>query len=185
MNQVTQSPIKGKRIMLRAFRSEDAAPLWDSMDNKEFNKLTGSHGEFTREMIDDYVARQIAADDDSRASFIITLPDDSKALGEVVINEIDHDNHSANIRIAMFHEGAVGKGYGTEAMKLMVNYGFTQLDLHRISLGVYVFNPRAIRAYEKVGFKREGVLRDDLFWDGQYVDSIVMSILAHEWHGIE
>ncbi len=184
MTQAQNNPIRGERIMLRAFRPEDADPLWSSMDNEEFNRLTGSHGTFTREMIDAYVARQIAADDDSRASFIISLPGDSQALGEVVINEVDHDNHSANIRIAMFDESGVGRGYGTEAMRLMVNYGFTQMNLHRISLGVYAFNPRAIRAYEKVGFKREGVLRDDLFWGGEYVDSIVMSILAHEWEAL-
>lgn len=180
----TINRIPGDKIVLRVFRPGDADTLWVSMENEEFNKLTGTHGNFTREQIDAYIARQIARDDDSRASFVIALPEDEmQALGEVVINEIDPDNHSANIRIAMFSDEHINKGYGTEAMRLMVDYGFKHLGLHRISLGVYAFNPRAIRAYEKVGFKREGVLRDDLYWKGEYVDSIIMSILAHEWNG--
>lgn len=175
--------IQGEKIILRGFRPEDAEPLWEGIHNEEFNKLTGTHGSFTREQIDAYVARQIARNDDSRASFIIALPDDSRAVGEVVINEIDRDNNSANIRIALFRSEDVNRGYGTEAMRLMVGYGFEHLGLHRISLSVYAFNPRAVRAYEKVGFVQEGVLRDDLYWEGAYYDSIIMSILSHEWAG--
>jgi RimJ/RimL family protein N-acetyltransferase len=132
-------------------------------------------------MIDSYVARQISANDDDRASFIIAIGENLRAVGEVVINDVDHDNHSANIRIGLFSEQDFNKGYGTEAMQLMVDYGFKILNLHRISLGVYAFNPRAIRVYEKIGFKQEGILRDALYWDGKYVDGITMSILAHEW----
>ena len=65
----------------------------------------------------------------------------------------------------------------------MVDYGFRELGLHRISLGVYDFNPRAIHVYEKMGFKREGIMRDALYWDGEYVDEIMMSVLSHEWEG--
>jgi RimJ/RimL family protein N-acetyltransferase len=175
--------IKGEKIILRPFRTEDMQPLWNSIGNENTNRLTGTHATFTREMIDAYVQRQIANDDASRISFIIAAPDDARALGEVVINDIDANNHSANIRIALFDDADMGKGFGTEAMRLMVDYGFRECHLHRISLEVYAFNPRAIRAYEKVGFVREGVLRDALYWDGVYVDAIMMSILAEEWNG--
>jgi RimJ/RimL family protein N-acetyltransferase len=70
-----------------------------------------------------------------------------------------------------------GRGLGTEATRLIVGYGFDQLGLHRIELEVYAFNPRARRAYEKVGFVAEGVLRDALWWDGEWVDAVVMSML--------
>lgn len=176
--------IHGKRIILRPYRPDDADALWHSIHHEEFNKLTGTHTTFTREMIDNYIQNQIAADDDSRTSFIIALPDDDRALGEVVLNDIDRDNQCANIRIAFFDETQVNKGYGTEAMRLMVDYGFKQLGLHRISLGVYAFNPRAIRVYEKIGFQREGVLRDALHWQGEYIDEVIMSILAHEWQAL-
>jgi len=173
--------IQGKKITLRPFRSEDADPLWDSLHNELMNKLTGTHETFTREMIDNYIDRQIKADDDERASFIIAVGDDLRTVGEVVINDIEHANHSANIRISLFSEDDLNKGYGSEAMYLMVDYGFKILNLHRISLGVYAFNPRAIHVYEKIGFKQEGVLRDSLYWKGEYIDEIIMSILADEW----
>jgi len=173
--------IHGKIISLRPFRPEDADPLWESLQDELTNKLTGTHATFTRDMIDNYITKQINANDDDRASFIIAVGGDLRAVGEVVINNIDHDNHSANIRISLFSEHDFNKGYGTEAMRLMVDYGFKTLNLHRIELGVYAFNPRAIRVYEKIGFIQEGVLRDALYWDGEYIDEVTMSILAHEW----
>lgn len=175
----------GKTITLRPYRSDDADLLWASIENETINRLTGTHGTFTREQVDKYIANQIEADNDERASFIIEAIDDKRAVGEVVINDIDLDNRSGNIRIALFDEGDFGKGYGTEAMRLMVDYGFRELNLHRISLGVYAFNPRAIRVYEKIGFVKEGVLRDSLYWDGDYIDEITMSILEDEWQGVE
>lgn len=181
---MSEQPIilQGDKIILRPWRKSDADPLWDSIHNEEFNKLTGTHDSFTREQIDTYVDNQIAAaGSQDRGTFIIALPDTDEAIGEVVINEVDHDNHSGNIRIGMFSDEHVGKGYGTEAMRLMVGYGFDYLNLHRIELGVYAFNPRAIRAYEKAGFVKEGVRRDALCWNGEYYDSIDMSILRHEW----
>ena len=77
--------------------------------------------------------------------------------------------------------GGRDRGLGTEATRLIVGYGFERLGLHRISLEVYAFNPRARRAYEKAGFRPEGVLRESLRYDGEWIDATVMSILAPEW----
>jgi GNAT superfamily N-acetyltransferase len=74
-----------------------------------------------------------------------------------------------------------GRGLGTEATRLIVGYGFERLGLHRISLEVYAFNPRARRAYEKAGFRAECVLRESLRYNGEWIDATVMSVLAPEW----
>jgi RimJ/RimL family protein N-acetyltransferase len=74
-----------------------------------------------------------------------------------------------------------GRGYGTDAMRLLVGYGFRELDLHRIQLGVLANNPRAIRCYEKVGFVREMVRRAEIYRDGQRIDAIYMGLLRSEW----
>ncbi len=71
-----------------------------------------------------------------------------------------------------------GRGYGTEAMQAVVDHAFDEVRLHRLELGVFDFNPRAQRVYEKVGFIAEGLQRDALLWDGQRHGSIMMSILA-------
>jgi RimJ/RimL family protein N-acetyltransferase len=77
---------------------------------------------------------------------------------------------------------ALGRGLGTEATALVLRHAFTALRLHRVELSVYAFNPRAKRAYEKAGFRTEGVLRDALrLEDGQRVDAVVMAALAPQW----
>lgn len=101
-------------------------------------------------------------------------------MGEAVLNEWDPGNQSCSFRILIGPAGR-GRGLGTEATRLIVQYGFERLGLHRISLEVYSFNPRARRAYEKAGFRAEGVLRESLKYGEEWIDATVMSILAREW----
>lgn len=74
-----------------------------------------------------------------------------------------------------------GKGYGTDTMKLCVQYAFLELGAHRVSLGVHEYNPRAFRAYEKAGFRLEGRTRQDTMREGRRTDSLWMGILREEW----
>ena len=74
-----------------------------------------------------------------------------------------------------------GKGYGTEAIQLVLAFVFEELRLNRLQLEVYSHNLRGIRAYEKAGFKQEGILREALFYNGQYSDEIIMSVLRSEY----
>nr|WP_206076217.1 GNAT family protein [Marinitoga lauensis] len=75
----------------------------------------------------------------------------------------------------------MNNGYGTEAMKLLVNFIFDEMNINKVKLHVFSFNKRAIRSYEKVGFKVEGVLREQIFREGKYHDEIIMGILRREW----
>ena len=75
----------------------------------------------------------------------------------------------------------LGKGYGTEALMLLLGYSFDELNLHRVFLRVVDFNQRAIESYLKCGFSKEGRLRDAIFLDGDYHDVVVMSILEEEF----
>lgn len=81
-----------------------------------------------------------------------------------------------NFRIALLPH-AVGRGYGTEATRAVVDHGFAVLGLHRIELEVYAFNPRAQRVYENCGFVVEGRRRDALCWEGTWYDAITMAVL--------
>ena len=182
---MTIPTICGDKITLRPFRARDVDPLFDSLGDPESNRLTGTHAAFTREQVERYVAN--FATDDSRAGFVIadSASDDLAPLGEVLLFDIDTDNRNAWFRIAMFGMGQVNKGYGTEAMRMILRYGFETLNLHRIALEVYAFNPRAIHVYEKVGFQREGVLRDLLFYDGAFHDAIGMAILEDDWRALQ
>jgi RimJ/RimL family protein N-acetyltransferase len=95
-----------------------------------------------------------------------------------VLNDLDRHNRSMNFRISLNDPAMVGQCYGTEATRAVVRYGFDTVGLHRISLGVYAFNPRARRVDEKCGFLHEGIERQALYRQGEWVDQHRMSILA-------
>lgn len=141
--------------------------------NDEVNRLTGTHqaGTFTLEKIEAYIERVLT--DPDRYARAITV--DGKFLGEVMLT-INEDNRSAGFRIALWD--GFGKGYGTIAIKHVLDYAFNVRNLHRVDLEVYEFNDRAIHVYKKLGFREEGRLRDALLWDGVFYDAIVMSVLS-------
>ena len=169
----------GSRVILRPYQPDDAQLLFDATNDPVVNRLTGTQQTFTLDQIQRYIANSIAAA--ARAGFIITDAASAEPVGEIVLMDIDDVNRSAALRIAIFYEQNFGKGYGTEALRLVVGYGFEQRHLHRISLDVFDFNPRAIHVYEKIGFRREGTQRDTLFYDGAFHSSIMMAILEDDW----
>ena len=106
-----------------------------------------------------------------------------EVVGHVSIGSISEKNKSGRIsRVLVGNTAARGKGYCTEMIKAIVQVGFEDLGLHRISLGVYDFNKSAIRCYEKAGFSIEGVHRDILqYKEGEYWSLVEMGILENEW----
>jgi RimJ/RimL family protein N-acetyltransferase len=77
------------------------------------------------------------------------------------------------------------KGFGTDTMKLCLQYAFTELNAHRVSLGLHEYNPRALRTYEKAGFRLEGRTRQDMMREGRRNDSLWMGVLREEWLGLD
>lgn len=137
----------------------------------EVRRLTGSHVQHTVQDVEAYIERTL--NDPNRYTRAIT--EDGRFIGEVVLT-IDPHNRSAGMRI--FLQDGFGKGYGTAAIKHVLDHAFNERNLHRVDLEVYAFNERAIHVYEKCGFREEGRLRDALLWDGEFHDAIVMSILS-------
>ncbi|MFF5054213.1 GNAT family N-acetyltransferase [Micromonospora sp. NPDC000663] len=178
----------GQKVLLRPFLlDEDAPALRSLLQDPEVGRLTGSdHGAEDPEPWDEAAEERMRAwygsrhEQSDRLDLAVVDRATGACVGETVLNEWDSGNHSCNFRIALAAAGQ-DRGLGTEAVRLIVGYGFERLGLHRISLGVFAFNPRARRAYEKAGFVVEGVRRDVLLYGGVWVDDIVMSILASEW----
>jgi RimJ/RimL family protein N-acetyltransferase len=102
-------------------------------------------------------------------------------IGVTGFHDIDTRNRQVSFGIAIGDKSAWGKGYGTEATRLMVGYAFNTLNLNRVHLRVYEYNERGRRAYEKAGFRVEGRLRQDTFRDGRYWDSLMMAVLREDW----
>ena len=106
-------------------------------------------------------------------------------VGNLGFMKIDKHNRSAEVGIFIGDKRFWNKGYGTEAMKLLVGYGFDILNFHSINLHVYETNPRAKRSYEKAGFTVDGRLREARYLEGKYVDIFIMSILKSEWSSMK
>jgi len=102
-------------------------------------------------------------------------------IGNCGLQKIDWRNRHAELGIVIGEKRFWNQGYGTDAMRLLVQHGFKNINLNRIWLRVHADNPRAIRCYEKVGFVHEGRLRADQFKNGLYVDTLLMSVLKDEY----
>ncbi len=102
-------------------------------------------------------------------------------IGNLGFMDINHHDRSAELGIAIGEKQFWGQGYGTEALQLLVQHGFENLNLNRIYLHVYETNPRAVCSYEKAGFSVDGRLRQARYLEGRYVDVFLMSILKDEW----
>jgi RimJ/RimL family protein N-acetyltransferase len=113
----------------------------------------------------------------------IIVKDEDQHIGNCGLHSIDYVNRNAEFGIMIGEVDQWGKGYASEAARLIIDYGFKQLGMHRIFLHVYSHNERAQRAYEKVGFNQEGRMRESYFRDGRYHDTLIMSILESEWAG--
>lgn len=109
-----------------------------------------------------------------------TLADD-RLIGEIGLDGVRFQHGDTFVGLGIGERDYWGKGYGTDAMRIILRYAFQELNLHRVSLDVFEYNPRAIHAYEKAGFKIEGRARQFLHRDGRRWDLIFMSILRAEW----
>jgi len=104
-------------------------------------------------------------------------------IGNITLSNIHGTFRTAEISIILWDER--GKGYGTEAIKTLVSHAFNRMNLNRIQAGAVVDNIGCIKAFEKAGFTREGVLREAYYCEGSYRDTVIMGILKREWGAVK
>ena len=175
--------IASGRVYLRPFEASDAETYRRWRADAEPMALAGWHerAPLSLAQVEQRIAR--IADDQGKEvyTFLICLVEDERPIGEVMLTDLDYVNGSASLGIVIGEPDEWGKGYGTDAVRALVDFGFAELRLERIWLEVATDNPRAERSYTKAGFTREATLRHDRWEGGRYTDGHIMSILRDEW----
>ena len=175
---MTQPPFTGELVRLRAAEPEDAPAMhrWmndpDVIDNlgARYPTSLAIHTERAR-----HVELGFAA-----APFVVEAIAEGRAIGWVALRRAAPEDRCATLGIAIGDKDFWDGGYGTDTMRTVCRFGFETMNLHRIELDVYSTNTRAIRVYEKVGFRSEGCLRQAIFKSDAYRDLILMGLLKGE-----
>jgi RimJ/RimL family protein N-acetyltransferase len=170
----------GPKVYLRPLEREDA-PLFIPWVND--TEVTRTLAVFYRpkNLQDELAFIDGVSNDEHAVVFGIVVRETDKLIGSAGLHQIHFKDRYAEFGILIGEKSSWGKGYGTEVTALITGYGFETLNLHRVWLRVHEDNERGIKAYGKVGFKREGVLRQHKYREGRYLDVVVMGILREEW----
>ncbi len=174
--------LNGKLIYLRPVDKEDMPAIRCWANDPEIRRLTGEVMPMSQAGADQFLER--IKNDENRVWFSVVQKETEHIIGEAGLLRIFYPWRTADLSIIIGDKFSWGKGYGREAVLLLLDYAFGALALHRISIGVVGFNQRALRFYEKIGFQREGVQRDGYFNNHQFSDFVMMSILEDEYRDL-
>ncbi|WP_337267660.1 GNAT family N-acetyltransferase [Oryzifoliimicrobium ureilyticus] len=179
MNKPTKPVLTGQSVRLRQPQDGDAQErlmlgtdaeiaLMFGVDPSEVRPLTQEKAEaWTRQISDNPYAWIVEAK--------------GRLLGDIRLDRVHLPDRRASLAIGLYDRSRLSQGFGTEAMRLLLHYAFTELQLHRIALRVVSYNERAIRAYQKCGFRIEGREREAARVGNTWHDDIMMGLLAHEF----
>ncbi len=171
--------LKGEKCVLRPLRMEDAKILSEIANDIEVRDYLSNVFPYT-EIVEENFIKSLSSQK-VPTDIVFGIEIDGKLIGTVGIHRINWASRNGYLGIAIFNKSFWNRGIGTEATSLILKYAFEYLNLHKILLEVYEYNERAIRVYEKLGFKREGILRKNHYLKGKYYDVIVMGILQGEY----
>jgi RimJ/RimL family protein N-acetyltransferase len=173
--------LAGKLVHLRPLGLDDVDPClrWIS-DAEVTDQLLIGRFPFNRLQEEEWVRGLYKSTD--AVHFGIARAADGALIGGCALHDIHPVDRFAVLGIFVGEKGLWGRGYGTEATRLLVDYGLRTLNLNRIELTVFEYNERALRSYTKLGFVQEGRLRAKRFKRGRYWDEIVMAVLAQDWN---
>jgi RimJ/RimL family protein N-acetyltransferase len=169
----------GSQVYLRPVEMSDASVIVPWLNDPAISRTILHRRPLNLRNEEEFLERMSRSEQDLVLG--IALKADDRLIGATGFHQIDPRNRHACFGITIGIPEAWGKGYGTEATQLMVRHAFETMNLNRVWLQVFEYNLRALRTYEKIGFKKEGVLRHENYREGRYWDTLVMGILRHEW----
>ena len=181
--RVPGNVIEGERVRLRKVEKQDLPLLhkwandrdvvaWARFSPEQMSSLAALEKAYEKELHDE---------ETERTSYMIEETATSRAIGWCVVRTWDRKHVSANVGISLGEKDLWGKGYGTEAMSLLLEIVFDHQGWHHAELWTLAENDRAIKSFEKCGFRRVGVEREVAYFSGGYHDVVLMEQLKSEW----
>jgi len=176
-------PIKGKKVFLKGVEKESLEQLRTWRNRPELRKYFREYREINKAMQNDWFTHRVC-DNKNEVNFEIHEKGGGKLIGHCGLFYISWINRHAEFGIYIGDDEYRNGGYGSDALRTLIGYGFNDLNLNKIWCEVFSNNV-ALDVYEHIGFKKEGVLRQNYFNEGKYWDSIVMSMLKEEYENRE
>ncbi|GGV31143.1 GNAT family N-acetyltransferase [Streptomyces spectabilis] len=173
--------LRGDKVGLRA-RHEDDIPILQAELNDDVVNYSRSDTRPWRPVTPGSKDSQFVVDDKEQrhVSFSVVELGGGTLVGDAVLWNIDNHNRSAHIGLGLL-PSARGKGYGTDVVAVLSHYGFVVRGLHRLQIETLADNPAMLRSAERNGFVREGVLRSSAWVMGEFVDEVLLGLLARDW----
>jgi len=165
-------------IVLRPLEERDIPSLVRWSEDAGLRRLIGEVAPIDRREAGAFLGT--ARSDPSREWYMVSLRD-GRAIGEAGLLRIFPAWRTADVSVVIGEAGERGKGYGSQAARLLLDRAFGGLGMHRLAIGVVGFNEGALRFWERLGFRREGVQRDGYYVDGCFHDFVMMSLLMEEY----
>ena len=176
---------RGKLVRLVAPSERDAPVLARWTEDASYLRSVDS--DYAQPLSPEEAAQRLGPDnaDPNKVEFHLRTLVDDRLIGFVALHSIEWNNGAGLLAIGIGEAEYRGKGYGTDALRLILRFAFHELNLFRVGLDVIATNTRAIRTYEKLGFQHEGRMRGAVLRDGRRDDRIFMGILRDEWSAPE
>ena len=169
----------GDQVCLRPPEGDDLPLICKWANDPEIRGLTGEVLPTSMKRAAEFLEK--IHTEKERVWFSVVLKDKNRLIGEAGLLRMFYPWRTTDLTLIIGEKDCWGKGYGTEAILLLLDYAFGYLNFHRVSVGVVGFNERALQFYQKVGFKKEGVQRDGYYYNHEYHDFVMMSILKEEF----
>ena len=181
LNLMTSKLFHGELVRLAAANADTDTDIWASWGrDSEFLRLLDSDA--AKPWSRQQARKELEEEPKPHAfPFVMRTLADDRLVGFIGLWIPNWNQGDGWVGIGIGQRSDWGKGYGTDAMRVLLRYAFTEINLRRVSLGLFAYNPRAQRAYEKAGFVLEGRMRQAHCRDGQRLDELLMGVLREEW----
>ena len=175
--------LNGEKVTLRPVKRSDINYFLKWFNDLEVTQYLEMYMPLTEMAEEKWIENMTGDSAGKNAIFVIEAisGDSNIPIGTIGLHRIEPKDHNALFGIAIGEKDYWSSGYGTEATQLLINYGFQQLNLHRIWSAAFAFNERSIKLHLRVGFKEEGRQREAMFKNGEFHDIIQFGLLRSEW----